>query len=460
MNLQGKNAFSLFSKMKLILLCSTFILKVFSQRTGNQCRQHSDCFFLSPTARCNFALGSSALVGLCELPDGSVPDRRENVVRCTESRQCPVGQSCGSDGICKSGQEGMVWNGAIIALVSAAAVLVCGLSTFFVCFGCVCCSNNESGKRKLRSCFRFSGENEIKDPAVVVSGNSAISHNINGGKDGAAFMQVQPRDLENAVPASVANTDSTTNFNHLHGQQAHSQITYAEVIEIMPAPKLPQFSQYPAINDVYSSLPLPNFVEDVSEVPKKHFSKRISVNLGKPNRVSSIISPTQNDSQSQAPDLISRASLLLDSSKNILDDTPEPPRGPGFFAFWDNNGRFHQGYNDEYGNTFGGVFDEEGMFHFGVFGSTEPVRVARNMFAKEFGAETNIESINHNIVGRRSSQETESPLDEENIKDIENTYESTGDLKWKNVVSLKELVPDQPGMRSAAESMIAYDDNE
>ena len=143
-------------------------------------------------------MGSSALVGLCELPDGSVPDRRENVVRCTESRQCPVGQSCGSDGICKSGQEGMVWNGAIIALVSAAAVLVCGLSTFFVCFGCVCCSNNESGKRKLRSCFRFSGENEIKDPAVVVSGNSAISHNINGGKDGAAFMQVQPRDLENA----------------------------------------------------------------------------------------------------------------------------------------------------------------------------------------------------------------------------------------------------------------------
>ncbi|KAJ1342548.1 hypothetical protein BSLG_002866 [Batrachochytrium salamandrivorans] len=45
-------------------------------------------------------------------------------------------------------------------------------------------------------------------------------------------------------------------------------------------------------------------------------------------------------------------------------------------------GWFHQGYTDKYGVIHGGVFDDEGRFHFGKMGENDPVIVQPGMMAK------------------------------------------------------------------------------
>lgn len=69
----------------------------------------------------------------------------------------------------------------------------------------------------------------------------------------------------------------------------------------------------------------------------------------------------------------------------IVSNSAHPPKSGGFFAFWDNQGRFHQGYTEILPNLapkiYGGVFDDNGFFHFGNIGDYEPVKVEPDMMA-------------------------------------------------------------------------------
>jgi hypothetical protein len=74
---------------------------------------------------------------------------------------------------------------------------------------------------------------------------------------------------------------------------------------------------------------------------------------------------------------LNREKRPLCISGPIVQHFTIPPLEHGFFAFWDVEGKFHQGFQEvnENGESFiyAGVFDDVGLFHFGKVGDSLPV---------------------------------------------------------------------------------------
>ncbi|KAJ1339346.1 hypothetical protein BSLG_006047 [Batrachochytrium salamandrivorans] len=98
----------------------------------------------------------------------------------------------------------------------------------------------------------------------------------------------------------------------------------------------------------------------------------------------------------------------------VMSDQFNPPSAPGFFAFWDKYGWFHQGYTDKYGTIHGGIFDDEGRFHFGYIGAQEPVEVELDMMAR---SEHTDESYDGQTLVSSSNSKRELPMTPRDLDD-------------------------------------------
>lgn len=188
-----------------------------------------------------------------------------------------------------------------------------------------------------------------------------------------------------------------------HSSKESTLESTTQIVEIMPVQELPLFSQYHVSQNPYTNLPeFDTFQnEAIGDKNDDHF------------RLNEIETRAGN-----------RASMMMMAESNT-EKLPDPPRGQGFFAFWDERGRFHQGYTDSSGYIHGGVFDEDGNFNFGTFGESLAVRVENEMFAS-------FDIITAEAVDEKLD------IDDNIIKET----------------ALSVLVKNQPGMQSAAESMI------
>jgi hypothetical protein len=105
---------------------------------------------------------------------------------------------------------------------------------------------------------------------------------------------------------------------------------------------------------------------------------------------------TQPQSKVQSNELRLHTPVMNEKIGPIVSNSKRPPLGRGFFGFWDKRGRFHQGFRNEEGEISGGAFDDEGRFHFGVYGTVEPVIVEDDMMAvtdDEFDPKTRLDTL-------------------------------------------------------------------
>jgi hypothetical protein len=109
-------------------------------------------------------------------------------------------------------------------------------------------------------------------------------------------------------------------------------------------------------------------------------------------------------SQIQPP--IGQLGVMNEKIAPITSTSSRPPPTPGFFAFWDKHGRFHQGLTELSGNgrvIYGGVFDETGNFHFGAIGEYAPVVVTQDMMAQR-GVKRSVSGVSVSTASTRPTR--------------------------------------------------------